>query len=89
MALFTRFNIETGGRGEGRQTVVAVLNWGMGLVQLMCNGCACPWAPNCVLRFQMSTSGKRNPASKRCGSKCLHTYFSRMKIYHLYFSRKC
>lgn len=42
MALFTRFNIEKRGSGEERQTVVAVLNWGMGLVKLMCCGWAMP-----------------------------------------------
>lgn len=42
MVLFTRFNIENGGSWEERHTVVAVLNWGMGLVKLMCCGCAIP-----------------------------------------------
>ncbi len=42
MALFSRFNIERWGCEEERQTVVAMLNWGMGLVKLMCYGCTIP-----------------------------------------------
>lgn len=36
MVLFTCFNIEKRGSGEEGQTVLAVLNWGIGLVKLMC-----------------------------------------------------
>lgn len=56
--MFTRFNIEKVG-GGGRQTVVAVVKWGMGRVKLMLYGCHAG-SPNSVLRYSTTAGASLN-----------------------------